>query len=207
MKPFMKRAGEFWVPDAEEMALAQIAKGGAQAHHIPVALKYTAQRRTAVDVGANVGTWTRPLLALFRTVIAFEPAPDTFECLDRNCPEAVLHQSGLSNFHGFATVMADDRYPDGTGSRWLKPSNDGVPLITLDSLNLSEVDLMKVDVEGMELRVFMGAVETLKRCKPVLVVEDKPKLRPRHDLEAPWKLLESLGYALKDTVGADRIYG
>lgn len=202
----MKRAGEFWVPDAEEMALAQIAKGGAQAHHIPVALKYTKNRRTAVDVGANVGTWTRPLLGMFQTVVAFEPAPDTFECLDRNCPEAVLHQAGLSNFHGFATVMADDRYPDGTGSRWLKASNDGVRLITLDSLNLQEVDLMKVDVEGMELRVFMGAVETLKRCKPVLVVEDKAKLRPRHGLEAPWELLESLGYVHKESVGADRIY-
>ena len=202
----MQRCGEFWVPDAEKMALAQIAKGGAQAHHIPLAMKYVKQRRTAVDVGANVGTWTRPLLAVFQTVIAFEPAPDTFECLDRNCPEAVLHQAGLSNFQGFATVMKDDRYPDGTGSRWLKASNDGVPLMTLDSLNLQEVDFMKVDVEGMELRVFLGAYETLKRCKPVLVVEDKPKLRSRHDLDAPWSLLEALGYVLKDTVGADRIY-
>lgn len=202
----MQRCGEFWVPDIEEPALASILKGGAQVHHIPMAMKYVTHSRTAVDVGANVGTWTRQLLSIFDTVIAFEPADDTFACLELNCPSAILHKAGLSDEEGTAKVMADDRYPTGTGSRWMKLGEGNTRIMTLDSLGLENVDFMKVDVEGMELRVFRGAIETLKRCKPVLVVEDKAKLRERHGLDAPWPLLKSLGYTLEESVGCDRIY-
>lgn len=202
----MKRCGDFWVPESEEPGLESIAQGGAQIHHISAALPYLQGKRTALDVGANVGTWTRALGKVFATVIAFEPAPDTFQCLERNCPEATLYQAGLSDARGFATVMPDETYPTGTGSRWLRLGDQGVPVMTLDSLNLDDVDFMKVDVEGMELRVFRGAIDTLKRCKPVIVVEDKARLRPRHNLDAPWELLESLGYVLKEKVGCDRIY-
>ncbi len=202
----MKKCGDFWVPEVEEPGLPSIAKGGAQIHHIAAALKYVTNRRTAVDVGANVGTWTRALGDVFETVVAFEPAPDTFACLEKNCQKAILHQSGLSDAPGFAQVMPDDTYPTGTGSRWLQLGNAGVPVIRFDSLNLDTVDFMKVDVEGMELRVFRGAIETLARCKPVLVVEDKARLRPRHNLDAPWEFLEALGYVFQEAIGCDRIY-
>ena len=202
----MKLCGDFWVPDIEEPALASIQKGGAQVGHIAIAMKYVTNHRIAVDVGANVGTWTRPLCGMFTSVVAFEPAPDTFDCLLLNCEGAITYNAGLSDEEGMATVMADDKYPTGTGSRWLKLGGDQVRVMTLDSLKLEDVDFMKIDVEGMELRVLRGAIETLKRCKPVLVIEDKAKLRPRHNLDAPWEFLKSLGYEHEESVGCDRIY-
>lgn len=200
----MQKIGEFWVPDLEEPALATIRKGG-QTAALETALKYVTRFGTAMDVGANVGTWTRKMMGKFERVIALEPADDTFECLVLNCPGAICHHAGASDAEGFAKVMPDDRYPTGTGSRWLKIATEGAKLITIDSLGLENVGLMKVDVEGMELRVFRGAKEMLKIWKPVLVVEDKDRLRARHDLEAPWKFLKSLGYSHEETIGCDRI--
>jgi hypothetical protein len=63
--------------------------------------------------------------------------------------------------------------------------------ITLDSLELARIDLIKIDVEGMELDAVDGAAASLARCRPVLIVEsiktDKEKLRG---------VLERLGYRL-----------
>lgn len=201
----MKRAGEFWIPDAEISQEAAIARGGAQVHHIAEAMKHVKRPRVAVDVGANVGTWTRVLGTLFDVVYAFEPAKDTFECLARNCPEAITIHAGLSDEPGMAQVMPDDKYPDGTGSRWLKPGGE-VRLLTLDSFHLVP-DLLKIDVEGMEYRVLKGAMETLLH-KPVIVIEDKAKLCERHGISptAAWELLEAHGYRQVGKVGADRIY-
>ncbi len=56
-----------------------------------------------------------------------------------------------------------------------------VPLIALDSLNFPRVDLIKIDVEGMEAQVLAGASATIRRCQPLLFVEylkgDAPALR------------------------------
>src|SRR5262249_31757374 len=53
--------------------------------------------------------------------------------------------------------------------------------VTLDSLELARVDLIKIDVEGMELEAIEGAEASLTRSRPVLIVEaiksDKAKLR------------------------------
>jgi len=58
-----------------------------------------------------------------------------------------------------------------------------VPLTTLDRFRFERVDLLKVDVEGMELQVLNGAAATIRRCRPVMFVEfikvDREALRQR----------------------------
>jgi FkbM family methyltransferase len=53
---------------------------------------------------------------------------------------------------------------------WSK-SGERVRQVTLDSLAFARVDLIKIDVEGMEVAVFEGGRETLLRCLPVICVE------------------------------------
>jgi FkbM family methyltransferase len=197
----VKRAGEFWIPDAEIHREAAIARGEGPP---PELFGHIKSFRVAVDAGANVGTWTRALLSRFDVVYAFEPAPDTFECLERNCPEALCIQAGLSDQAGTASIKPDETYPDGTGSRYLADGKD-ILLTALDSFHLS-LDFLKVDVEGMECKVLKGAMQTLMRCKPVLCVEDKKRLADRAGLPQPWELLESIGYRQVGKVGPDRIY-
>jgi FkbM family methyltransferase len=45
---------------------------------------------------------------------------------------------------------------------------------TLDSFAFVDVDLIKIDVEGFEYHVLLGARKTLGRCKPTIIVEQKP---------------------------------
>lgn len=56
-----------------------------------------------------------------------------------------------------------------------------VPLISIDSLGLQRVDLIKIDVEKMELEVLEGAKKTIKSHKPLLIIEiiksDKEKIK------------------------------
>src|SRR5262249_27695046 len=70
---------------------------------------------------------------------------------------------------------------------------DKAKMIALDQLNLNNVSLIKIDVEGYEMEVLKGAMETIKRNKPVLIVEIffSPELNKR--LEE----IQSLGYRYK----------
>jgi hypothetical protein len=71
-------------------------------------------------------------------------------------------------------------------------AGEAVRVVTLDSLNLSRCQFLKVDVEGMELSVLKGASQTIQKFRPVLYVEnDKPERSP-----ALIEFLFSLGYTL-----------
>lgn len=79
------------------------------------------------------------------------------------------------------------------------------PLETLDSFDLQDVDLIKIDCEGGELFVLQGAFETLKRCKPVVVVEQKPGKAQQFGLPETGAVayLQKLGAQLRLTMSGD----
>ena len=63
------------------------------------ALKYVQSWRRCVDIGSNVGMWTRELAQKFKLVYCFEPNPNFNECFRRNITEnnVKLFEFGLSN--------------------------------------------------------------------------------------------------------------
>jgi hypothetical protein len=66
-------------------------------------------------------------------------------------------------------------------------------MITLDAMNLSRVDLIKIDVEGMEVEVLQGAQRTIESCHPVILVEI---IKSNSDLLRGW--LEERGYKIME---------
>jgi FkbM family methyltransferase len=58
----------------------------------------------------------------------------------------------------------------GQDINYLKPTNR-VAMFTIDSLHLERLDILKIDIEGMEIEALNGAVDTIMRCKPVLWIE------------------------------------
>jgi hypothetical protein len=66
-------------------------------------------------------------------------------------------------------------HQNSSGGTVIRGAGD-VPLRTLDSFALDRVDLLKIDCEGTECDVLRGAIETLVRCRPVVAVEQRPKL-------------------------------
>ncbi len=71
-------------------------------------------------------------------------------------------------------------------------AGERVPVVAIDGLGLARCNLIKVDVEGMELAVLRGAAETVGRCKPFLYVEND---RPEQSAELI-AFIDGLGYAM-----------
>lgn len=70
-------------------------------------------------------------------------------------------------------------------------SEEPVSTLTTDALPLADCALIKLDLEGMEDRALAGAMNTLERCRPIVLFE-----RHKTDFEAVRARLPSLGYSL-----------
>lgn len=170
-----------WLPDHETHLQAHIltgplieGKGTYQYAKLELALSHVKQWRTAVDIGAHVGLWSRVLASHFKSVAAFEPKPDHHECWERNvtAPNALLYRCALGAQPGTPRMVT---FPGNSGHSHV--AEDGeleVPMHTLDSFGFEQVDFVKIDCEGYERHIIFGAADTLRRCKPVMIVEQKP---------------------------------
>lgn len=218
----MKRAGKWWVPDAEELQMDALGRGGWQIDHLETALQHVRSFRCAVDGGAHIGSWTVAMAEQFEHVVAFEPAEDTFRCLEKNVDRwrsAHPHRHiDLSRFALGETIEAgfgmeeDGRYHGGnTGGRYLVAGQGAISTIPLDRYPLPRaLDFLKLDLEGFELFALRGARETIERFKPVILLEDKPRMAHRFGLaphSARTYAEEELGMRVIDHVGADWILG
>lgn len=146
------------------------------------------QRRTLVDVGANIGLVSLAVLAAVpdATIFAFEPGPHQqrllAETIRRNGLEERLRLSplALSNEAGRAAFMVHStRHAAGDGLRDTGRSGRArhvtVRTETLDrwwdANGRPAVDVMKLDTEGSELWILQGARRLLERDRPVLFLE------------------------------------
>jgi len=172
----------WWFPDQDthfvEMLDKNIRKGFEPVYQEPVrhkSLRYVKQKNVALDIGANIGLWSRDLTLHFAQVIAFEPVSDFRDCLIKNVannnidirpyalgPEDTTIDMVVTNGNtGHSHV---DNNTIGSGS---------IDMHKLDSLEFDAVDYIKIDCEGYELSILQGAEQTIKKHRPVIVVEQK----------------------------------
>jgi hypothetical protein len=78
---------------------------------------------------------------------------------------------------------------------------------TLDSYQFAEVDLIKCDNEGYEVFVMRGAAETIKRCRPCVIVEQKPGHGKAFNLpdDAAVRFLKKLGMQVQNVISGDYV--
>lgn len=194
-----------------------------QAHKYDAALKLCSSRRVAVDVGGNIGTWSWLMAFDFAVVEAFEPVADFAACWADNvtdcwryAPDATasanrahLHNVALGEKPGVATMVC--RTPGSYGDTTVFVGQAGelvgnaVEVRTLDSFGLQDVDLIKLDCEGYELFALRGARETLQRCRPVVIVEQKPGHGATFGVSdtAAVDYLQELGYRVREVIHGD----
>lgn len=138
---------------------------------------------TAVEVGANIGVLTVPLARFVGSrgkVIALEPQRIVYQMLCGNIALNALdnvfaHHAAAGRAAGSIMVPPVDYAAQGNFggvSLGLSGEGEAVPLVTIDQLGLSSCDFMKVDVEGMELDVLLGAPDTIEKFRPRLYVEN-----------------------------------
>lgn len=168
-------------------------------------MEYVKKRDVAVDVGGHCGIWAKELCKLFGRVHSFEPVADHRDCYARNqktanwtlYPYALGERDGKA---GYRTKLGS------SGDTWLVKGTD-VEVKKLDDFNL-EPDLLKIDCEGYEIFVLRGGLGTLMRCKPVVIVEQKPGNGSRYglcDTEAVTRM-KRWGYELKREIHGDFVF-
>lgn len=145
-----------------------------------VALARSPSTSLIIDIGANAGVMALVMAAAGNArVIAFEPLPEMRSRLEQNValnawtdritvrPEAIGNTDGTARF-----------YPYGSTQSSLQPQSETdfyieVPTRRLDTLDLNP-EVVKIDVEGAELGVLDGSLETLRRSQPVVILECRP---------------------------------
>lgn len=129
------------------------------------------RRRTMVDVGSHIGLWSYNFAHWFKKVEAFEPVPAHQECFLMNVrmDNVALHPFALGDHEDEVSIYTG---PNSSGDSWIKGKGK-VPMRTLDSFSLQDVDLIKIDCEGYEEFVLRGAISTIFYQRPVIVVEQK----------------------------------
>lgn len=176
---------------------------------IVVASWYLTADSVAVDVGANIGLSTLAFahLAPSGKVIAFEPSPANFALLVANLEINRLTNvtpimAAVSDSVGTVLLQEDLEFMAGSRVQDVAATTDVSPGIavratTLDlelsKYDLRRLDLLKIDVEGHERKVLDGAEQTLRRFKPMCVIEFNSYVMVYHQAVAPKEFLSYLG--------------
>jgi FkbM family methyltransferase len=167
--------------------------------------------RNAVDVGGHCGLLSFYLGKKFDAVFAFEPSAEHRACFAKNVHlwphgNVKLHPFALGEKEGFVDLHTT---PGSSGDSWVKPGNT-IPIKRLDDIIPEDVqiDALKADCEGSELFVLRGAEKTLLRCKPALMIEQKPGKGSNFGLKdtAAVDYLQSLGATLRKEMSGDYFF-
>jgi FkbM family methyltransferase len=141
---------------------------------------------TLLDIGAFIGTHTlafSKFVGVQGAVISFEPRIETYSVLIDNVNRNFIRNvtcvnKGLSDRPSTAIVSQIDICSSNNFGALSLASNlidetrtDELTITTIDSCNFSRVNLLKVDVEGMELAVLRGGEETIQRFRPLIFCE------------------------------------
>jgi FkbM family methyltransferase len=178
----MYQSHRWWFPDQDthfaEMLDKNISKGGQPVYQEPVrraSINYCKKRDVAIDIGANIGLWTRDLCQFFQHVHAVEPVADFRACLVKNVPSTNLkiYECALGAENSMIDMIIT---PENTGHTHVDPASFGqgkIQMKTLDSMNLPAPDYIKLDCEGYEYNIVRGGERYIKEFRPIIVVEQK----------------------------------
>ena len=178
--------------------------------------------RTCIDFGAHVGTSAIQYSKSFEKIISFEPLPNLFECLEYNTKDlsnVEIHNFAISDTNGFTNIFVN---PDNSGSNVIQSDETNkiiksrwgnknrvdfvntppiqVETRTIDSFGFTDVDFIKIDTEGFNIKPLMGMEETLRNNSPLIMMERGQEKNPGK------KYLLSMGYKLLSTIDIDEIY-
>ena len=156
-----------------------------------------------IDAGAHIGFYSLPLSGIFEMCYAFEPSDLQFDLLCKN-----IRQNNINNVKPFkfglgAIEEEKDFYitgkSGGTNTFVRNQYSENpmnictVQIRTLDSLAINDVSFIKIDVEGWELEVLKGGLDTISQTKPEMLIEVWEEPARRAEVQ---QLLAKLNYKI-----------
>ena len=197
------------IPEWDNHLHKRIKNGVYQKKQRDYALSYVKDWDIAIDIGANIGLWTKPLCEKFRFVWAFEPGRENWQHCHKNL-------EGMKNYQLEQVALSDKQAEnvelystsESCGDLRITPIGekakvvDYVDMFMLDNYYhelmpkyAGKVGLIKIDVQQHEKEVLLGARRILEEHSPVICIE----LPTRTDEEKDYKIicrniLGGLGY-------------
>jgi len=177
---------------------------------------FCSKKLNSIDIGANHGIYLEKLIRLSKKVYGFEPNEELVDELRKRFHNSnvTIFKYGLSNKNGKGTLKiplytdGDSVYfirsmaslnkhfneiPEGYKNRFVGFRNLNVEVRKLDYFNFKEIGFIKIDVEGHEIEVLEGGIETLLREKPNLLIELEERHRP-NTIKRVNQLLTQINY-------------
>lgn len=172
-------------------------------------------KRRVIQAGGAMGVVPYFLSKTFENVHSFEASPFNYPHAKKNLNDidnVVLKHQALSNKKGKCTINLHSKQVKNAGCYYTKNDSKGdIEAVTIDEEfeNYDDIDFIMLDVEGNELKVIEGALKTIERCSPTIMIEDVLMFQHQdinQKLGAPEKLLKSLGYKRRGTLYKDVIF-
>jgi FkbM family methyltransferase len=191
----VKRSGINWALDLNEgFDFAIWLLGAFERSTMAAYTRLVRPGMIVLDIGANIGAHTLPLARLVGPggrAIAVEPTAWALEKLRANVALNPSLSPMVTTRQAMMVASPQDRLEDAIYASWplhdatvhpklrAKPkSTAGAVTLTMDDLvrheGLSRVDFIKLDVDGYEVSVLRGGMETLKRDRPAIILELSP---------------------------------
>ena len=209
------------IPEWDNHLHKRIKNGVYQKKQRDYALSYVKDWDIAIDIGANIGLWTKPLCEKFRFVWAFEPSRENWEHCHKNL-------EGIKNYQLEQVALSDKQAEDvklystsnSCGDLRITPIGENAKVVdTVDMMMLDnyyhelmpkyagKVGFIKIDVQQHEKEVLLGARRILEEHSPVICIE----LPTRTDEEKDYKIicrniLGGLGYREKFKKSKETIF-
>ncbi len=180
--------------------------------------RYHGDGVVAIDCGANIGVHTvewATAMTGWGSVVAIEAQERIYYALAgniaiNNCFNAIAMNAAVSSANGTMKIPVPDYLTASSfgslelrqrdGNEFIGQAVDyadanmvAIQKMTLDTLNLPRVDLIKIDVEGMEMEALEGARQTIERSCPVLLIES---IKAERETLRAW--LQDCGYRVID---------
>jgi FkbM family methyltransferase len=170
-------------------------------NYMNIVSPYFNETKVAVQAGGHCGWMVKELKKYFETIYTFEPNSVEFLCLCMNLPEDNIFkiQACVGNEHQLVRMR---QHPWGSGANHIEGEGN-VPVFKIDDLKLNACDFIQLDLEGYEYYALLGALETIKKYKPLICIERSWYFRYNVTNEMLDELFKSLGYIFIKKVGEE----
>lgn len=207
--------GSFYIDGIRDTIKNYLRDGNIWESHLQeIMQKYIKPGSTVIDIGAHMGSHTVFMSKIAGNqgqVIAFEPQNKLFSELVMNlklneCRNVTVCRCAIGQH--ISQIQMEPASPGNEGGTLIGSGGDIAQMITLDSLKLKNVSFIKIDVENFEEEVLQGAITTIDKNRPYILIEIMGNYNNNiPDRDAKTKkvisLLEGMRYSVRHINGCD----
>jgi FkbM family methyltransferase len=166
-------------------------------------------KRSVIQAGGHCGLYPIQYSYYFNNVFTFEPNTTNFYCLSentKNYKNIHINNYGLGEIEKNVSFCVSRR---NSGAHHVsnKLENVSIQLKNIDSLDIQDCDLIHLDLEGYELLALQGAIKTIEKSRPIIVLETTDAMeRYNYKKEDILKFLEKYNYKIVKEWERDTAY-